>query len=818
MGLQDLQEFIETNCPKAAIHVEIDKVAWRKRGGAKNRVPSSQVIPLFLVLDAESCLHRLYGGSFTDWACGGQWNQMHKFITTLIATVRKLNVELVVFFNGSLEKDRMESWSHDQVISKGNVRNILNHIQRKGIPPPRVWFTPPVCLDHCIRLALIECGVHVQQSTKDHHREIMAYCRGNAFHGIIGHSADYIVFDPPRYFSSHQLKLSRDARMITTDQFLLDEVSKHLEIPQSSLPLLASLLGNHILTEEDISSFQWNLIEPDPEDTAEFRTNRVKLPPGANIIPAIAKYIRELEDPEDFDTIAENVFKNSRGDAKELAKRLKDSVSYFRSASRNGGRGIMLQQATKAGEKDESFEGKNSEESEINFCEDDIDKLTTMFTEKMELDTPKKSNGLSHTAQTNEQTSPRSNQDLATLPTLSADVLRIAQHRHSLGLMHPYLYQVVQDGEIKIPISIEDDRMFPPVAFIYQPARQHIYGVLFSIALNPGKRRVLIKEWWALKGKSLFTPEITEALPLKEWRVPSLQQLWLGREPEDKNRRMRAFLSCLRCDTPGMLNQQFVPRHALVLCCVLRYLMQFPTPLLRRYEVDAFLATAVSPMLRNPFLIQDVETPTLTPRGLLLSSLFMRGANIALFANDVCGNPIPIMLAAPWNYFDGKLFQMKLALAVQDGSNLVQLCEGRVDQVAKVERMRQAIMEGCNYSLAKTPLPSPPAMISTAAFMGGYPNPAQTPPKSHYNPRNYPGSHWDHNSNFSHPGMFHQPAGQLKVAGYTVGNWAGGDTQFRPPFHGHGRGGHGRGHSQIPGKGRGMWFGGAGDAPTKSFY
>ncbi|XP_039264685.2 constitutive coactivator of PPAR-gamma-like protein 1 homolog [Styela clava] len=827
MGLQDLQEFIETSCPKAAINVDLDKVAWRKRGGGKNRMPTGQIVPLFVVLDAESCLHRLYGGSFTDWVCGGQWNQAYQFVAALSNAARCLNIELVVFFNGSLEKDRMQSWSQDQMICKGNVRNILGHIQRKGVPPPKAWFTPPVGVEQCLRLALQDCGIRVQQTIKDHHREVMSYCRGNVFHGIIGHSADYIVFDPPRYFSSHTLKLSRDGRVITTTQFLLDEVAKHLEISQSSLPLVATLLGNHILTEEDVSTFQWRLLEPDQSDS-EFKISRVHLPPGGTIIPAIAKYVRELVDPEDLDEIAKFVFRSARGDPAELKQRLKDSVTYFRSASRNGGRGVMHQRAQKKTQQEEAKtddETKGDEDSqakdETNVKEEESSGDDTSLTSEDEnkdsdadlvdgiknLKIEEKKNGIPPLMQTTIRHS-----DIATppIPTVGADVMRIAHHRHMMGLLHPSILQILTHGEIQIPISIEDDHQLPPVPGIYQQLRQNIYGILFSVANTNQKRRILIKEWWASKGKLLFTPEIAEAFSFNDWQVPPLQQLWLGREPEDKNRRMRAFLSCVRCDTPSMLNQNFVPRHALFMCCILRYLMQFPTPLLRRYEVDAFLATAVSPMLHNPYLIQDVETPTLTQRGLLLASLFMRGVETAMMANDACGEPVPAMVAAPWHYFDGKLFQIKLAIATRDGSNLVQLCEGRVDQVAKVERMRQAIMEGCNYNVAKTPFPPPPPEMSSGfAFMGGYSN--MNPPK----PPSYGGNfspQWDHNANRPPSMMYQHPPtsfAQLKVAGYTVGNWAGGD------FGGHGyqtRGQKGKGYG-------GMWFGGGGDASnTKNFY
>ena len=61
-----------------------------------------------------------------------------------------------------------------------------------------------------------------------------------------------------------------------------------------------------------------------------------------------------------------------------------------------------------------------------------------------------------------------------------------------------------------------------------------------------------------------------EALAFREWTCPNLKRLWLGKAVEDKNRRMRAFLACMRSDTPAMLNPANVPTHLMVLCCVLR--------------------------------------------------------------------------------------------------------------------------------------------------------------------------------------------------------------------------------------------------------
>lgn len=92
--------------------------------------------------------------------------------------------------------------------------------------------------------------------------------------------------------------------------------------------------------------------------------------------------------------------------------------------------------------------------------------------------------------------------------------------------------------------------------------------LFWSVFVDP---TVIIKEWAAYKGKSPHTPELVEALPFREWTCPNLKKLWLGKAVEDKNRRMRAFLACMRSDTPAMLNPANVPTPLMVLCCVLRW-------------------------------------------------------------------------------------------------------------------------------------------------------------------------------------------------------------------------------------------------------
>uniref|UniRef100_A0A670KCG7 Family with sequence similarity 120 member C n=1 Tax=Podarcis muralis TaxID=64176 RepID=A0A670KCG7_PODMU len=381
----------------------------------------------------------------------------------------------------------------------------------------------------------------------------------------------------------------------------------------------------------------------------------------------------------------------------------------------------------------------------------------------------------------------RNHMDITTppLPTVAPEVLRVAEHRHRRGLMYPFIYHVLTKGEIKIPVCIEDEcnTELPPAAVLFRAARQHVYGVLFSVAETQRRMErlavrkripvktppVIVKEWSAYKGKSPQTPELVSALAFREWTCPNLKKLWLGKAVEDKNRRMRAFLACMKSDTPGMLNPANVPTHLLLMCCVLRYMIQWPGGrILHRHELDAFLAQAVSAQLYEPDQLQELKIEKLDPRGVQLAALFMSGVDTALFANDACGQPVPWEHCCPWIYFDGKLFQSKLIKATWEKAPLIDLCDGQNEQVSKVEKMRQSILEGINFNRQAPPplLPPPPFVSSMAPSF--YPMPlypraiGSVQPSAPGRTRGFTGLH-----------PIPPQGGKLEIAGMVVGQWAG---------------------------------------------
>ncbi|KAG5838246.1 hypothetical protein ANANG_G00221750 [Anguilla anguilla] len=393
----------------------------------------------------------------------------------------------------------------------------------------------------------------------------------------------------------------------------------------------------------------------------------------------------------------------------------------------------------------------------------------------------------------------RSHMDITTppLPRVSAEVLRVAEHRHRRGLMYPNIYHILTKGEVKMPVCIEDECNpdLPPASLLFRSARQYAYGVLFSLAETQRRlervalrRRgplevppVVVKEWCPSKAKSALTPDLVPALCFREWTCPNLRRLWLGRASEDRSRRTRAFLACMRSDCPALLNPACVPSHLLLMCCVLRYMMQWPGGrILQRHELDAFLAQAVSSQLYETEKLQEHKVEKVDSRGVQLAALFMSGVDTALFVNDVCGQPLPWDHCCPWGFFDGKLFQSKLALTRERGT-LLDLCEGQEEQVSR----RSCPLHGTPFY---------PHLTSTRRGPWA-PCPPHHQHGSQHRPRGFPVLRYPR---LSVSGIQPIPpqGGKLEIAGMVVGQWAG-----NKPLRG--RGGFDMQVVSVGGKGRG---------------
>ncbi|XP_011631086.1 constitutive coactivator of PPAR-gamma-like protein 1 homolog [Pogonomyrmex barbatus] len=663
MGIQDLQTFLDGNSVQGgSIPVDLLKIARMvAQKSQRNRIIKGQQLHNFgkfrLVLDGECCLDRLYGGFFSDWACGGQWNRMLQFLAVLIQAMEMSGLEVTVFFNGCFEPLRRADWVQHQLQVRGKVNNVLKHITTKGTPPPKIWWTSPVCLRTSLRMALRHLNVTVFCSMDDHHQEVIAYCRENNYNGLIADDAEYAAFDPPRYFSSEQLKLTYKK---TISLFLVHKLdSKSSTQIQSNLSDIPSATeGSNLET----SRFASETLESERESLNAYKQATA----NAKTAPQI------VIDPPGI---------QSHGDVDAIRAEEEQSDGH----AINGTHNLLISSSSSS---------SSSSATSPSHATTDI---------------------------------ARQSEKITNIPTTSPEVMRTASERHQKGLMSPYIYQILIAGEIKLPVLLEDEnhREFPSIHVIYRPIRQMVYAILFNLhhrmyLATKSKEKgdnekievpdVIIKEWIWSKSNPYQTPELVKAEQIG-WGVPTIQRLWFGTAIDDKRRRLRGFLTCMRSDTPLMLNTSYVPQHLLVMACVLRYIMSFSDKIkiLRRQELDAFIAQAFSPELMNAQYLQDLQLPLVTSRGVQLATLFMAGVETALLANDACGAPIPWLMCCPWLYFDGKLFHHTLARATI-AKNLLELCSGHIDRVVKVERMRKAILEGITVVFARPPLPVTPGI------------------------------------------------------------------------------------------------------------
>ncbi|CAB3362557.1 Hypothetical predicted protein [Cloeon dipterum] len=783
MGVQDLQTFIQSYAPGGCVSIDLLKIA------ARNRKPQPLGRRLRLVLDAECCLDRLYGGYFSDWASGGQWNRMVQFLSTLIQNMQAHGIELVVFFNGCLEPDRAEQWQQAQQSVRHRATSILRHLASKGTPPPKVWWIAPECLRTCLRMALRHLNVSVMCSMYDHRQEVIAFCRENNYNGLLVEDPEYAAFDPPRYFSSQQLKLTYKGAL-ETKEYLMGKVAEALELSNNKLPAVAALLGNHLISEESLDPFHRKICPG-------HQTGKI---PSDVLVKAVALFVKGLGSAmDDVDEIVAHVFPGSG--SSHLRSKLQAAFKYYMNGTKegflsykSGARGRNGKSRTKSKSENDK-KPSQPEPQALKFASDAADSLEALQpTPSIKVDPPSTedcsneitvTNGLaslqlssSSSSSTSSAPSPNPashDAELNLAGLVSAEVLRTASERHSKGMMAPQIHQILSLGQIRLSAVLEDETELPLAHLFFRPVRQMVYGILFNL-----HHLSFLQSHKAAKDKAtqiahinLDSIAVQEIVWLKDssrvdrvkpervgWGVPTVQRLWFGSTVDDKRRRLRAFLSCMRSDTTMILNPHYVPQPMLLFACVIRYIMSHTDqPILRKQELDALIAQAFSPELINANFLQDLQLPRLNVRGVQLAALVMNGIENALLANDACGAPIPWLMCCPWLYFDGKLFQYKL-LKAENVRGLPELCDHRMDDVLKIERMKEAILEGISPHFARVPPPQP------------MPLPLRVPPPVNLMPTPLMPV-FPHNGRGGGARGRNMVAegGRLRVAGIVVGQW-----------------------------------------------
>ncbi|CRK95071.1 CLUMA_CG008549, isoform A [Clunio marinus] len=789
----------------------IDKVEGAQQGvdlvkigqAFLQQAPARSPRRMRVALDIEGCLDRFYGGYYSDWACGGQFNRCFEFVQLLANAFQSAQMEVIVFFDGTLKENKKLQLERNDFRQK--TISVLKHIRMIGTPPPKIWWLPPSGLKTCIRNALRTVEIPVVQTIHDHTMEVIDYYNEHKLNGIIGLHPDYIVCNVSRYFSSHDMRLSYKGAL-ETKEFIVSQVLNHIQLIPEQLAIVAVLLGGYILIDDPTMKVIYQKLDIEYNQDFEARIRQLSnlvrsLPAGSNV-DAIISHLNLVE----FNDV------------------LKESIEYYQRKGIFGGKRYLgskkkpiteiiknidvIQDATPmvpmASETNENDEIANKILKDVNNLVNENEPPITASTSQGQEIVRK---------------------CVKFVYSLPAEVLRTSYQRHQRGSMDPRIYILLTKKEILLPQVLEDEqyREMPSVNIFYRPARQMIYAVLFNLYHqkymcsktkdNLPMPDVVINEWiWSPQNEYKKAEEVY-AIQLP-WAVPTIQRLWFGTTFDDKHRRMRAFLTVMRSDTAMMLNRNYVPQHLIVLACVLRYMVTNPDRnVLSRHELDAFLVTAFSPQLANVEYTQEMVLPGVYLRGVFLATLFMQGIETAQLANDACGVPLPWNLTNPWLFFDGKLFHLKLRMAVCL-QNLRELCDDQLEMVMKIERFRKAILEDVENMVPPVE-PMYRQMYQTAGNYqqsfgkniqyplvasnnyGGYvsasPIQQQHQQQMFYNPGLYPGGGQRQQKNqlmtaqqnvgqkVSQRGNCIPPVGyqknngyQLKVGGVVVGSWANG--------------------------------------------
>ena len=568
---------------------------------------------LKLLVDAESCLDRLYGGMHADWLAGGDWNRMLEFLTSLRDACQDAGVTLIVFLNGALEVPHLREWAKDQAIARAHVKTALKECFRPRRIRGRLWVAP-AGLRMALRLALRQLGIEMACSMEDHRLEAMTMARERRLDGVMARHGSYVIFDPPRYFSANSFKLTFKKEILVTE-FVVDNLAKSFDLIQDRFRVLGALLGNHILTADELKPFHKRLVqakaasagaadatEATASSSTETASDDAAISPSNNLIlDAVVEFVRRLPSIDDLDALAKLMFDDA-SDAelfKHLKEKLKASIAYYNKGSEKVVRKKEGSKKSPAPAASPSDRADSPTQTYSPFASDSEEEKRQLLTETL---SPSKS------------------------------VSQLMLLRHQRGLLSPLILQVLTHRHVKLEAIIEDvaDPDTPSAIDLYQDLRRRVYGILLDAkSKKSSAEELIVNEWFATEeNPNSERPHPVSLEPLDSGDIPSLESLWFGAEPEDGQRRLRAFLNCMKIqhDDKLLLDKEKIPRQYLVLCVVLRYIMEYGKetgkPLLSKAELEAFLATAICPMMRNVRVTKEMQLRKINKRGLALGEGF----------------------------------------------------------------------------------------------------------------------------------------------------------------------------------------------------
>ncbi|CAG0892589.1 unnamed protein product, partial [Cyprideis torosa] len=115
-------------------------------------------------------------------------------------------------------------------------------------------------------------------------------------------------------------------------------------------------------------------------------------------------------------------------------------------------------------------------------------------------------------------------------------------------------------------------------------------------------------------------------------------------------------------------------------------------PVLHDWEVNAFLAQAVSPLAKGKqnLSVHSLKLDRVDARPIHVASLFLRGVSTVLFLLGVCNYPVALKDNLPHSFFDGKLFHYYY-MRSKLGSKVRPLCENMEEAYNTFVKLKDVI-------------------------------------------------------------------------------------------------------------------------------
>lgn len=418
--------------------------------------------------------------------------------------------------------------------------------------------------------------------------EVIDYFHEYKLDGILGLNPDYIIANTSKYYSSHDLRLSYKGAL-ETKEYLVSKLLSNLSLTPDHLPFVGVFLGGYVLIDEPMLKSIYQKINVDYTSDFEARIRKIAEIIRNSPTNEIDEFIKHLGLQEWANAIKESVEYYQRKGKFSNKKYLGNKRKNIAEIQRIDNVSTITPLASETNETDEIARKMLHD---VNSLVDDG--------ESGNIDSQASgSGGDGANTSRSGQNDGNKGDDGKKVPlfvyALPGEVLKTSLNRHQRGIMDAKIYQLLTKKEILLPQILEDEqyREIPSIHLFYRPARQLIYAILFNLyhqkylcskslasqnkdsanknqkgQLN-GSPDVVIAEWIWSPHNEYKKPEMVHAVQLP-WAVPTIQRLWFGMAFEDKQRRMKAFLTVMRSDTPLMLNRGYVPQHMLVMACVLR--------------------------------------------------------------------------------------------------------------------------------------------------------------------------------------------------------------------------------------------------------